>query len=325
MKHIAFVAVLSFSANVLSTLGLKTFFQTKNMSVESANLSTLGQVNLHDLVADMEDLPFTFDLDPVQLLNMTYSARRNASQTNARSKPFIWWHVEKVAGSWFCAMANLAGDRVVQPNLNCGWTNHDDTFSTGMSAVRGVTCPQRTSYFKSHTFTWGAIEREPWDGDICPMTFEYGTMLRDPMNLMKSALNFHQTGRQFFEDCRYKRITYPYAASNPHWNRFDNFQVRIFGNAVNVPAGQIGPQHLLNAKRFLKHFKYVGILETMATNINFMLAEVGWPQHIGRHVHQKRNPTRYSKTFTPEELRWLKQANKMDYKLYNWVKNGMKG
>merc|ERR1712048_1191666 len=94
----------------------------------------------------------------------------------------LWVHIHKAAGTTMCALAKINGERVVKPNRNCNW---DFDGSIDILTTSTPSCKGRADHFNKNGYTWGQIERELYDGAICP-DFDYGIMLRDPIKLRQS-------------------------------------------------------------------------------------------------------------------------------------------
>merc|ERR1719313_1608115 len=98
----------------------------------------------------------------------------------------LWFHVHKAGGTWMCQVAQLVGERIVQNvDRNCNWAFSDTYKHTG-GRSRLHSCQDRQRHFASTGATWGQVEREPQPGDLGCRGFHYGTLLRDPKELMDS-------------------------------------------------------------------------------------------------------------------------------------------
>lgn len=308
--------------------------------VPSLQNSNTGAGDQHETRGDfaslreeMQDLPFETDLPDVAypaahgVSNVTFSSIR----ASKKEKPFLWVHIHKAAGTFMCMMARQAGERVVKPQSNCNWAGHDRYKDIG-HPERAVGCAQRKSIFLQNGFTWGQIERELWPADHCWNDFDYGIMLRQPMELVHSFLNynlkyFSGNGRGSMRALERRLKIHPrlrrklhIAAPQhfPEWLFLDNIVTRLLTNNLELPAGGLKPQHVVQAKDILKHFKVVAILEELPSASVSIFKSLGWPAHLASHVREKKleNP-KDSMRFTPAEKRYLRWVNRWDIKLYN--------
>lgn len=221
-----------------------------------------------------------------------------------------------------CSLAKLAGEKVLEPNENCNYAgpgSSDDFHSTGRI---GMGCPSRLGLYEAQGATWGQIERQLPDDDICPGAFEYGTMLRDPIALMLSMLNhveYFSIGKAFLGRLR-KALkagtTGPYQQSEGLWKLFDNYQTRVLANAMDVPGGQINATHLELARARLARFRVAARLEDLGPE-HPLFESLGWPDEARRQVAGRRkNPSMRIYKFNNKERSWLEDINRHDLALY---------
>lgn len=278
----------------------------------------------YDLVRDLEDLPFATDLVESarsgQLNKDTLVALEHGIQI--REKPMLWVHVHKAGGTFMCSMAGLAGENVVQPNDNCNWHGHDSYLDSGHTD-HAVSCEDREAFFSQNGYTWGQIERELWnndaESDLCWNKFDYGVMLRDPISLMRSMMNFHpDIGKGFVDDIELelKAPSETTLSQDPLWKYMDNFHIRVLASAMDVPAGQIDATHLEKAKERLAKFDTIARLEDLGDKSAEVFVSIGWSDGMSSHVSSKSNTSGDQWDFTAEELEWLSELNKYDYELY---------
>lgn len=104
-----------------------------------------------------------------------------------RRKPLVWVHLHKAGGHLMCNMAKL-NENVVRPETNCNWEGHDGWKQSGQPSVR-KSCSERAQMFHEFGYTYGQIEREISDEEVCDQ-FRYGIMFREPLALMQSTLNY---------------------------------------------------------------------------------------------------------------------------------------
>eukprot|EP00928_Gymnodinium_smaydae_P096677 TRINITY_DN8589_c1_g6_i1.p1 TRINITY_DN8589_c1_g6~~TRINITY_DN8589_c1_g6_i1.p1 ORF type:complete len:401 (-),score=82.62 TRINITY_DN8589_c1_g6_i1:297-1499(-) len=219
-----------------------------------------------------------------------------------RSKPMLWIHVHKAGGTFMCSMATEAGERVVQPSDGaCNWVGRDQYKDSGLLREK-VSCADRAAFFKSlgatgaggslgsggndvasSGYSWGQIEREFTKDDRCYGQFDYGVMLREPISLMHSEVNYHPgcwptwpawlfphcgsgpaDPENFLKEFRAQLANPGDHGGNdqyPTWKFFDNYQIRLIVPALDVPPGGINATHLEAAKRILQRFRVVARLE----------------------------------------------------------------
>lgn len=224
-------------------------------------------------------------------------ARREVGPT----KPLIWLHIHKEAGSFTCLAAVVNGERVVAPSVNCNWRAHDLIWGkrcnssacagdgikgVGAKYFQGISCSGRRDYFYNNNFTFGEIERELHPEDVCTDYFRYGTALRDPMASLASKVAFESRG--FLREARSRGIPVPsdgtfqnswfkallhqvFGNGNtsvqiyglPLWKLLDNYKIRaILGeSAFNVGPGRINSTHLRKAVQRLGKFDFIKILD----------------------------------------------------------------
>jgi len=159
--------------------------------------------------------------------------------------------------------------------------------------------------------------------------FAYGVMLRDPLQLMTSKMNFQdQMSRWNPGKPQWKRVPdaakllHPLIASKevPHkqvvWTHFDNYQTRVIANAFDVPAGGITEEHVAKAKSVLeKHNFVVGILEDLhGPDGEKLFSQLGW--RVDSHSKRASRVTPTSREFTASEKAFLLELNKHDIALY---------
>lgn len=251
-----------------------------------------------------------------------------------RVKPMLWVHIHKAAGTFMCGMARKAQEQVVEPNDNCNWKLHDGYKDSGKNE-RALSCWERAEYFHAGRFSYAQIEREIWPEDLCWDDFDYGVVLREPLELMHSELNYRyqyyqgSTKASLFLDLRKKLAQEGRFRGGrdqrPQWKFMDNMQTRLLANAMDVPAGQIGQQHLDRAKSLLANFSVVARVEDLSNEAGRrqIFRKLGW--HHDR-LFRKRDAEKMSNSvkkdlffFSDQEAEWLRNVNRWDYELYNSV------
>lgn len=280
---------------------------------------------------DLEDLPF--EVRDLPFRSSTLASEGASSHWVKRGKPLLWVHIHKAAGSFMCMMAKRAGENIVVPNDgNCNWKLKD---GYGQSGRYTPACQERASYFQSHGFTYGQVERELKDSDVqCAAHFAFGVMLREPVDLMHSNLNFNMKlfngkGRQTINEFRLMLNSPSKEYAGPHqwpeWKVLDNYQTRLLADAVDVPAGGVTMAHLNKARERLASFQVVARVEDLRQSGYAMFNSLGWDgsslaRHIGgpRVNHQSHDVF----SFTAEEVAFLRQVNHLDIQLHNQFAGG---
>eukprot|EP00927_Polykrikos_kofoidii_P067970 TRINITY_DN63398_c0_g1_i1.p1 TRINITY_DN63398_c0_g1~~TRINITY_DN63398_c0_g1_i1.p1 ORF type:complete len:340 (-),score=46.02 TRINITY_DN63398_c0_g1_i1:76-1071(-) len=236
-----------------------------------------------------------------------------------RRKPMLWLHIHKAGGSFMCMMAETAGESVVQPNSNCNWENMDGYHDSGFPD-HGISCAERAHYFKMQGVTWAQIEREVWETDKCWNEFFYGVLLREPISLMRSMMNYHpESGRSFLQAItdELQNASETSSSQDRPWKFMDNFQTRVLASAMAVPAGQINDGHLAEASRVLEHFHVIAHLEELPGVALDFVRKIGWSTGMAAHIGDRQNPSSEQIDFTPEEDQGLRNLNKFDIALYD--------
>eukprot|EP00403_Amphidinium_massartii_P010701 CAMPEP_0178431908 /NCGR_PEP_ID=MMETSP0689_2-20121128/32105_1 /TAXON_ID=160604 /ORGANISM="Amphidinium massartii, Strain CS-259" /LENGTH=283 /DNA_ID=CAMNT_0020053865 /DNA_START=56 /DNA_END=904 /DNA_ORIENTATION=- len=254
--------------------------------------------------------------------NATLAHRSNASAA-MDGKPALFVHIHKAGGTMACFVAKRFGART--PNVpSCNWNGFD---SYGQSCRGGPypSCAERASQYRLERWTFGSIERELRQEDVCFNDFRYGVLLRDPLQLMQSHLNFNY---KFFHGARASLSIELFMAAISNgaaplhekvgemglcsgWKFMDNFQVRVLSGAMEVPAGQLTEEHLQLAKSRLAQFTAVEKLENMQDLEvrDAFFATLGLP--TGRRLkHVRLNQAKgYREQFSAQQLEWLKEQN----------------
>ena len=73
------------------------------------------------------------------------------------SRPLIYVHVSKSAGSAMCRLARAAGERVAEPSFNCNMAADDAYDKYGRSKHPGahrMSCAKRALHFAHGNYTW---------------------------------------------------------------------------------------------------------------------------------------------------------------------------
>jgi len=244
-------------------------------------------------------------------------------------RPIMWVHISKAGGTTFCTLAKRY-ERVVQPNINCNWVSHDQ--AKLVNTRPHETCKERASYFQEHNFTWGQIERELNDGNMCFDDFDYGIMIRDPIDLAESLLNFFHFDAHVADkliqcveskgqgnSCDDLGPVKGRNIRSPPWYFMDNYLVRILGgvDVYNLPVGKITAEHADAVSEMLKNkFRAVLLFEDLRDNsvLDNVFHWSGLPTHEVEHV----NGNAHAVKFTEEQRRTLRRLTMPDYKVYDF-------
>lgn len=242
----------------------------------------------------------------------------------------LWVHIHKAAGNLMCALAKQSFERAVVPEVTCNYAGpgHWDMFHTSQSndhIIEGYSCEERSRLYDEQNATWGQIERQLLDSDLCP-GFTYGTMLRNPLTLMLSYVNFldvedppdfprGKSGLDALRIALRKNKTGPTQHSGGRWKMFDNYQTRVFANAMDVPAGRIDESHVDLARHRLQRFKIVSRLEDLMPD-HPMFDVLGWPDVVRFTAIFPTNVNVHTTFFNETERAWLAELNRHDIALY---------
>lgn len=265
--------------------------------------------------------------------------RKSTLQARNESKPLMWLHIHKAGGTLMCKFAKKYERLIAPADANCNWLWHDEYDQSGAEGSR-TPCAERARVWKEGGFTYGQVEREMDTNELCD-DFRYGVMLRDPLSLIHSMVNYgiwyeRQVKGGCPENPEYCALRIPgdtatwlqdcirrrSVAVNQFftWVWFDNFQTRLLANAIDVPAGQIGEEHVARARAFLEknHFT-VFLLEDLAKKGDVLFAQLGWPfptEGLHERPQSLHGKDQDARPFQPEEISFLRDLNKYDYELY---------
>jgi hypothetical protein len=273
----------------------------------------------------------TFGLDVVLLAHglMVDEHQNHIASPPPVKKPMLWVHLPKAGGTLMCQMANRNGEHVAK-GQNCNWNQKDAShFMGGSGGVLPVSCAARAEYFHGAKATWGQIEREINDEDLCFEDFEYGVLLRHPLEYAQSLLNCFagvinsesiDINMQCVKDkgngpsCKHvKQFDGP---RKPHMF-FDNYITRALGglDVWNLPAGAVSSHHVDRVLERLDKFAIV-MLWADIQNSTFLDDAFGWKPPDG-----KVNPSSYSLTFTESQKTMFGSLNPHDFRIWDHFKN----
>lgn len=260
--------------------------------------------------------------------------------STSRKKPFLWIHIHKAGGTFMCELARNAGEKIVMPaDAACNWKGRDQYRDSGRAHI---SCEKRLSYFTkpANNFSWGQIEREFAEQDRCWDQFEYGTMLREPISLLLSEINYHPGCFMFGLPCGggpkdpdgfLKSLEAVLEQPPEHggtdqfplWKFFDNIQIRLLAPALEVPPGKINATHLAQAKRTLGNLTVVRLedMPTKSSTLSFF-AKLGWSPDMFQYIGSPVNPSTHDFEFSEEQVSWLQQVNRWDMELWKSYAGG---
>lgn len=263
---------------------------------------------------------------PARTRPVTSYASGQASFREHR-KPVMWVHVHKNGGSTMCIWARLkAKEKCVTPWANCNsLTLGDDWLEHALAKNRSwTTCAARTAFFRQNRFTWGQIERELSEGDVCMDDFIYGIMLRDPIKRIESYANSHGIPdstswikcvmQADASKCPQKRGV---RIMGRGWENYDNFLVRTLGgyDVMSLPPGGVNATHYEAALMLLKRFDIVSVLEQLDTKES----KAAMDRVLGWHPEGPPKAAKFHTVVFPERATEdLRRINKFDYDLYNY-------
>uniref|UniRef100_A0A7S1WNA4 Sulfotransferase family protein n=1 Tax=Alexandrium catenella TaxID=2925 RepID=A0A7S1WNA4_ALECA len=263
-----------------------------------------------------------------------------ACAISAWRRPVQWLHVHKAAGSTFCALAQRMGERIVAPHGNCNSFLLHDLYHQRFDQPR-KTCEERQEHFRSHCFTWGAVETSLDNGTFCEGYFLNAAALREPISRLESNVNF-RLDEDFVEGpCRYGVLIKHLRAGRvppelQHQCRFhlptlENYVTRLLGGSevMMLPAGSIGQEHFERARGILERFDLVVPLETLLSDrraVSALNQALGWTlrfedlgQQFDYHGHKVAPSGPHSVRFSGEELDFLRHLNRFDIALYEYA------
>jgi len=281
-------------------------------------------------------LLFTFAASPAAGILVSKRILDNSNSSTAQlqrqkdEKPVLFVHIHKAGGTMACFVARRFGAR--SPSTSCNW-NGFDNYGSSCQGGPYPTCTERAFKYHLERWTFGAIERELRQEDICLNDFRYGVLLRDPLKLMQSHLNFNYNqyrGLPAGRSIELFKTALAEGGAPLHekvgemglcsgWKFMDNFQVRVLSGAMEVPAGQLTEEHLQLAKSRLAQFTAVEKLE----NMQDLDARNAFFEKLGLRVRRSLPSVRrqqaghYKMQFDDEQLEWLWQQNQLDAALYN--------
>lgn len=174
----------------------------------------------------------------------------------------------------------------------------------------------------------GQIERHFRQGDLnCSHHFLYGTMLREPLRLIESAVNYNAFDVKAVVRWLKSSPSSPTGCGAPckhhghkalSWQLFDNFAVRSFNGLTGwtLLPGQVGEEHLQVAKERVSQMDVILTLEALDENYWQLVSVFNWkPKNqttkSNKHYHRVR--------IAGPELQYLEKLNYYDKQLYQFA------
>lgn len=260
-------------------------------------------------------------------LSKRATRKMSAEYVVKRRTPMIWLHIHKAGGSLMCWLAQLAGERILEPSDGaCNWLRHDAYLDSGKDKVK-VSCDERVRQMHSQGSTWSQIERELGDSDRCWDDFHYGVSLREPVALLESMVNYRPGkfgGGPLNPDAFLHKLRQTLdqgqathdSTQYPLWKYFDNIQTRLLAPCLEVPPGGINSTHVRRAKKTLAKFAIVSRLEDLPTTALSVFSKLGWNPHMKRHIGESVNARDHGYIFTAKQANWLREVNRHDRELW---------
>mmetsp|Transcript_114427 Transcript_114427/g.255344 ORF Transcript_114427/g.255344 Transcript_114427/m.255344 type:complete len:337 (+) Transcript_114427:52-1062(+) len=260
-------------------------------------------------------------------------------------KPVIWIHVHKNAGTTICELARANNESIVpeyadgEPRTlhNCMWYLHDSHYLINTSSH--TSCADRRHAFATGQWTFGMIEREIHEDDICE-GFMYGILLREPVSHALSFANYElidvardleclRSGALSCDQWMFIRrpeswgnVSYPTVQS---WIVFDNYQVRtLLGeDGLKIPPGQVTEQHARKVIAMLSKFDLVSLVEELDGAMPRMLGDtLGWRNTSVPHANTKMPYESIPrKPISDQDMAYIEELNKMDRMVYDYFKH----
>jgi hypothetical protein len=229
------------------------------------------------------------------LMNIQFKSKPAAKH---RSRPMLWIHIHKNAGSTMCALAAKNGERVITPHSNCNWIGHDQWSLTYKHKL--TSCETRRQAFHARGATWGQIERDIQSHDFCE-GFEYGIMLRDPLDHAVSMTRFDDVDIRQHVACLRNS-----SCKGVAFHVYDNFLIRMMlgKTGMLIEPGRVTLEHATRVIKLIEKFDVVATLNNFQDTLP---AKLGW-QHIDLHEKHFGGDNRVS----AEDLQFIFDNTMMD-------------
>lgn len=252
---------------------------------------------------------------------------KNAFKQWRRSpKPIIHLHLHNSAGSTFCSIGNIAGERVNLGYDNCNLRWNKSHFYDGPfgNISESPSCQTRLLQMSKENVSMSMIERYMnfAEGDWCPTLFHYSVILRNPTDRAMTTLringrNDSQKAMQLLTTVGNRTVSKDWLHSHATYN---DFTVRSLNGpeVMALPVGAVTREHLETAKDRLKLFDVVIDLDNAGTDRIQLTDKFGWPYHwLGAAF--KYNPRGNKVANVPPDLaELLRVNNRLDMELYEF-------
>lgn len=150
----------------------------------------------------------------------------------------------------------------------------------------------------------------------------YITMLRHPAERIVSHYYYaKRIPSHYLHPYIAKGMSLAEYASAGISGELDNGQVRLFsGRGQDIPCGACSRDMLETAiSNIEQHFAVAGLTERFDESLALMAIELGWhwtPYYFNRNVTREKP---LAKQIDPTALKAIKNANPLDFELYEWV------
>jgi len=246
-------------------------------------------------------------------------------------KPVIWIHIHKNAGTTMCVLAGKNNENIPQLSFkgatmstNCMWASRDQFYLLNQSWH--TSCAARRHAFATHQWTFGMIEREIHEDDICE-GFMYAVLLREPVRHVVSMANFEELDIARDLECiRTGALpcdgqTFSTSPTPPvhTWITFDNYQIRtLLGeDGLKIPPGQVTEEHARQVIAMLSKFDLVSFVEELGDATPRMLSDtLGW--NTTSIPHFKSGSSRSEQPISDQDLAYIEELNKMDRFVFDY-------
>lgn len=155
-------------------------------------------------------------------------------------------------------------------------------------------------------------------------SFEYFTLLREPVDRIISLYKHIQRFPDHHFAAEMKKHEY---SLSDFFNlrlspAFDNCQVRMLAEAMDVPFGELTEDHLEAAKHNLeKYFPLAGVQDQFDEFILLLSARYRWRIPYYRRMKVNRNRDNNKTEISASEKSLILKYNALDEELYRFVKN----
>lgn len=258
-----------------------------------------------------------------------------------KHRPVLWLHLPKAGGLAMCELSKANGEKFMYSTdqRSCNWQPYDDSRAEAEVSTRMPTCTDRSETWFASGFSWSQIERPLRKEDLCGDQFLYGTMLRNPVELVKSLIgsyvpNSTPPGQDptSILNCL-EAVKTGYNAScastslppskNAYWKYFDNPMVRMLAGPEvwALPPAGVNTTHRELAIQRLNDFDLTLLLEYLGQNQTKedLRKAFGW-RNMGAIDAQVNRQSFVAVPLTPFNSLRIQRVNEHDMMLYNVFK-----